>query len=130
MNDGWIMTASGLAFYPTRPRIQDIRIEDIAHGLAAVSRFAGHTRTPYSVGQHCYHASQILEGQGGPRAALYGLLHDASEAYLGDVPRPLKKLSTFDAFRAAEDHLQGLIYLAFGLSKHDEPAGLKLVDRR
>lgn len=130
MNDGWIMTASGLAFYPTKPRIQDVRIEDIAHALAAASRFGGHARCPYSVGQHSHIASQILEGLSGPRAALYGLLHDASEAYLGDVPRPLKKLPAFEGYRAAESYLQGVIYLAFGLSKHDEPEHLKTVDRR
>jgi len=66
----WIMTASGVKFYPTQPRIQDIRIEDIAHGLAAVSRFGAHTREPYSLGQHSYHASQLPESMEGPRAAL------------------------------------------------------------
>jgi hypothetical protein len=124
------MTASGIAFYPTRPRLQDINIGDIAHALAAVSRFGGHTSSPYSVGQHCHIASQILEGTGGPKAALYGLLHDASEAYLGDVPRPLKHLPEFQAYRAAEARLQGAIYIVFGLSRHDEPDNLKLVDRR
>jgi len=126
----WIMTASGVKFYPTQPRIQDIRIEDIAHGLAAVSRFGGHTREPYSVGQHSYHASQLLESMEGPRAALYGLLHDASEAYLGDVPRPLKHLLEFEGYRAAEQRLQEMVYLAFGLSREAEPVSLKDVDRR
>lgn len=61
---------------------------------------------------------------------LYGLLHDGSEAYLMDVPRPLKHDPQFAAYRAAEARLQRVIYAVFGLDPDDEPADLKTVDRR
>jgi hypothetical protein len=132
----WIMTASGLAFYPLEPRIEDIRLDDLAHALAATNRFNGHAREPYSVAQHAVLVSQEMERatddtRGFPwEWGLYGLLHDGSEAYLGDVPRPLKRQDTFAAYRAAEERLQAAIYGAFGLHLAGEPAALKVIDRR
>lgn len=136
MTPGWVMTASGLAFYPLAPRVEDVRLDDIAHALAAVARFGGAAREPYSVAQHSVLVSLEMErsadGSGGGRAwhdGLYGLLHDAAEAYLGDVPRPLKQLEAFAPYREAEQRLQRVIYAAFGLDAV-EPARLKTIDRR
>lgn len=134
MTTDWIMTASGKAFWPLEPRGEDIDIEDIAHALAATNRFNGHTREPYSVAQHPVLMSGVLwdcapDDGTAARYALYGLLHDASEAYLGDVPRPLKKLEAFAPYRDAERILQAEIYRVFGLAA-DEPLALKDVDRR
>jgi len=132
MTPGWILTASGVAFYPLEPRVADVRLDDIAHALAAVNRFNGHTREPYSVAQHSVLVSLEMERSAGGSAwrdGLYGLLHDAAEAYLCDVPRPLKQLEAFAPYRAAERRLQRVIYAAFDLEP-DEPARLKLIDRR
>lgn len=68
------------------PRVEQIDIRDIAHSLSLINRFTGHTRTPYSVAEHCVIGSEIIRGE----FALEFLLHDAHEAYLGDVSGPLK----------------------------------------
>ncbi len=126
----WYTTASGIAFLPLAPRMEDIRIEDIAHALAATNRFNGHARVPYSVAQHSVLVSRALRDGGGTRQdQLHGLLHDAAEAYLCDVPRPLKRRPEMAAYREAEARLQAMIYARFGLPP-EEPASLKLVDRR
>jgi len=136
MATDWIMTASGLKFWPLEPRVEDVRIDDIAHALAAMNRFCGHTREPYSVAQHCVLASHEMEKVAHANGwsdwalvALYGLLHDASEAYLCDVPRPLKRLPAFAAYREAEDQVMAAIYVAFGLNPAGEPDCLKTIDR-
>lgn len=130
----WIMTASGRPFWPLEPRVEDVAIEDIAHHLSNLCRFIGGVRIFYSVAQHSVEVSRemapaIITARG-RSAALYGLLHDASEAYLMDIPRPLKHDEQFAAYRAAEARLQRVIYHAFDLDQDDEPAHLKAVDRR
>lgn len=85
-DNSWIQTFSGRQFFPLEPRVEDVCIEDIAHGLSNLCRYAGHCECFYSVAQHCLLVSRVV-----PREhALRGLLHDASEAYLIDVPRPIK----------------------------------------
>lgn len=82
----WMQTASGGVFWPMDPRPEEIEICDIAHALSNLCRYAGHCRQFYSVAQH-----SVLVSHAVPREdALWGLLHDASEAYLADVPRPVK----------------------------------------
>lgn len=81
-----VCTYTGRAIRPLDPRPADIDIEDIAHSLANQCRFTGHTRQFYSVAQHSVHVSQLC-----PNYPLEGLLHDASEAYLSDIARPIKK---------------------------------------
>lgn len=130
----WIMTASGRPFWPLEPRLQDICIEDIAHHLSNLCRFTGAVRLFYSVAQHSVEVSRemapvVITGRR-RAAALYGLLHDASEAYLVDVPRPLKHDPQFGAYRDAEARLQRIIYAAFDLDPDGEPDYLKTVDRR
>lgn len=130
----WIMTASGRPFWPLEPRLEDIAIEDIAHHLSHLCRFTGAVRLFYSVAQHSVMVSIAMAPHlvtGRHRAlGLYGLLHDASEAYLMDVPRPLKHDASMVAYRAAEARLQRVIYAVFGCDPDDEPAALKVVDRR
>src|SRR5262249_40410739 len=84
----WIRTyPCGVHATPLQPTTAMLRIEDIAQGLAHECRFNGHVREFYSVAEHCVRVSWLV-----PQAfALEGLLHDASEAYLKDVPSPLKK---------------------------------------
>ncbi len=84
----WLATCSGQGFFPLAPRAEDVRIEDIAHGLAHSFRFAGQAVRGYTVAQHSIAVSRRV-----PEAdALWGLLHDAAEAWLPDVPRPIKQL--------------------------------------
>lgn len=92
MTDDWFISYSGRRLHILAPRPEDIVIEDIAHALANICRFGGHVRQFYSVAEHGVMVSSIV-GQDwftDPSLALQGLLHDASEAYLGDVIRPLK----------------------------------------
>lgn len=107
----WCQVASGIAFYPFDPRPEDIRIEDIAHALALQCRFGGHTREFYSVAQHSLHVSENVSA---PRA-LAALLHDAAEAYLVDVPRPLKRGPGFAMYCALERVITNAIAKRFGL---------------
>ena len=105
----WILTASGRHFNYLDPRADDIDILDIAQGLANECRYAGHTRAFYSVAQHAWLASQIV-----PRiCALEALLHDATEAYCKDIPRPLKQL--LPDYREIEARVDGAIRSRFHL---------------
>lgn len=122
---GWIQTYTGKQFWPLEPRIEDIDIRDIAHALSNLCRFAGHVEQFYSVAQHSVLVSHIVP----PQHALRGLLHDASEAYLIDLPRPIKHAAVMGAYRAAEAHLQGMIYERFGL-KPEDPESVKSADNR
>lgn len=83
----WIQTHNGVSFYPLDPRVEDIQIEDIAHSLSMQCRFNGHIKEFYSVAEHCVHASYCVEED-----KLEALLHDASEAYICDIPRPIKPM--------------------------------------
>lgn len=135
----WIMTASGRPFWPLEPRVEDVCIEDIAHHLSNLCRFTGAVRTFYSVAQHSVLVSRCLmelfKAAGASRVeqlrgGLYGQLHDGSEAYLIDVPRPVKRDPQFRVYRQFEATLQAVIYRAFNLALESEPADLKLVDMR
>lgn len=119
----WIQTYSGVAFYPLDPRPEEILIEDIAHALAMQCRFTGHVKRFYSVAEHSVHVSRLCPAE----FALWGLLHDASEAYLCDVARPVKRMPGMEGYRAAEAKLMDNITARFGLDP-DEPAGVKLAD--
>src|ERR1019366_3376471 len=121
--DGFIGTFSGLRFWPLDPDPAKILIEDVAHGLAHQCRFGGHASTFYSVAEHSVHVSQLCL----PEHALWGLLHDASEAYLVDLPRPLKLLPEFAAYREAERRLQLAVAARFGLPE-DQPASVTEAD--
>ncbi len=112
----WIHTYTGKKFYPIKPNPEDICIEDIAHALSLQCRFTGHTKYFYSVAQHSLLVSLILRDQDRPNSVcLWGLLHDASEAYLIDVARPVKHLPEFATYREAETRLMLAISSKFGL---------------
>ena len=116
-DDGWILTFSGLRFWPFKPDPSHILIADIAHALAHQCRFAGHVRQFYSVAEHSVRVSELCAADD----ALWGLLHDGSEAYLQDIPRPLKRLPELSAYREAELNLQRLIAVRFGLNPEQPP---------
>ena len=84
----WIQTRSGVAFYPLDPRPEDVHLEDIAHALSNLCRFSGHCKRFMSVAEHSVNVSRVVP----PEHALQALLHDATEAYLVDVPGPIKPM--------------------------------------
>lgn len=102
-----IQTYTGLEFDVTRPDPALIRIEDIAHALSCMPRFAGHTRWFYSVAQHSVHVSQLVP----PHLAKAALLHDATEAYILDMPTPVKAM--LPVYRVMETGLMMAIARAF-----------------
>ena len=84
----WIQTAKGRAFDLLEPRAEDVDFDEIGYALARINRFTGHAGV-YSVAQHCAHGCDYLESRGEVDAAFAFLLHDAHEAYLGDLSTPL-----------------------------------------
>jgi hypothetical protein len=87
----WMQTIGERKFYPMDPRPEEVFIEDIAWSLAHQARYNGHARLFYSVAEHSILVSEALAGTGMEFA---GLMHDATEAYVTDVPRPLKRYLT------------------------------------
>lgn len=106
----WMQTFTGRAFYPRDPREEDIDIRDIAHSLAMQCRYNGHVQRFYSVAEHCVHLSRAVA----PELALWALLHDATEAYVGDMVRPLKV--SMPDFVLVEDRIMAVIARKFGLT--------------
>ncbi len=89
----YITTYGGTHFVPAKPEMDKIHITDIAHALSLICRGSGHVKTFFSVGQHCIHCALEAEARGySRRIVLACLLHDASEAYISDVPSPFKKI--------------------------------------
>jgi hypothetical protein len=110
----YVETYTGTRFYPFDPRPEEVALADIAAGLAHTCRFGGHCRTFYSVALHSVHVSRELAREGRPaRVQLYGLLHDAGEAYVGDVPRPVK--DRFEGFDVAEGRILDAVWAALSL---------------
>jgi 5'-deoxynucleotidase YfbR-like HD superfamily hydrolase len=114
---GWMQTFSGNRYYPLDPKPEDINVQDIAHALSHQCRFGGHCDKFYSVSQHSVLVSKLVEEMtgGNKQMALCGLLHDAGEAYLVDVPRPVKiQLEGYDEM---EDNLLKVIAEKFKLDE-------------
>jgi len=121
---GTIATYSGRTVTPLNPDPADIDIEDIAHALSNSCRFTGHVAKFYSVAQHSYLCSTIVEDE----YALTALLHDASEAYLSDISRPIKSQPEFgDVYKKYEARLEAAISERFGLV-YPYPESIKRAD--
>lgn len=88
MRGDWMQTYTGRRFPPEDPKPSDIDPVDIAHSLSLLCRYAGHVSKFYSVAEHCILMSEAVS----PENALAALLHDATEAYVVDLPRPVKRL--------------------------------------
>lgn len=119
----WMQTFTGRAFYPMDPKPEDVDPLDIAHALGMTCRYGGHVTRFYSVAEHCVLMSYAVA----PEDALWALLHDATEAYVGDMIRPLKR--SMPAYRQTEDRLSLVIAERFGLDPVC-PAGVKEADNR
>lgn len=125
-DDGWIQTASGRAFFPLTPEPADLDLFDIASGLSRQCRYGGQLGRLefYSVAEH----SVLLSHAVPPELAAWALLHDASEAYLCDVPRPIKGALGL-AYAAAEERLMRAVAQRFDLP-WPMPEELKQYDTR
>lgn len=125
-----VTTATGKAFYPFDPRAEEVEIQHIAASLSTRARFTGSTRQFYSVAQHSALVADYMERP----HRLWGLLHDAAEAYLPDVVSQMKPrtyLEDLDGslvkFKTIEKRIMRAVCQHFGLPE-EEPAGLKKVD--
>lgn len=112
----YMLTHTGQKFYLNDIEGQEVRILDISHALSNICRFNGQCESFYSVAQHSVMVSEIVA----PEHAKQALLHDATEAYLGDMIRPLKAL--IPTFCDIEKRLQKHIFNQFGLSPIEHPA--------
>lgn len=123
----FMQTYTGRKFWPMDPRPQEVCIRDIAHSLSLQCRYAGHCRRFYSVAEHSVLIARWLRGQTNAQTALWGLLHDASEAYLIDVPRPVKPF--LSGYKSAEENVMAAICQRFGLPL-EMPAAVHEADER
>lgn len=124
----WINTASGIAFHPLDPRAEDVSITDIAHSLSQECRYTGHTRMFYSVAEHSVLVAKGVKVLGGSlNEQRWGLLHDATEAYLSDISSPVKKHPSFTFYREVENRLMTAIAEHFKL-EGPEPDVVRFVD--
>jgi hypothetical protein len=111
----WIQLVTGKKFYPFNPRPEDIDIESIAHGLANMCRFNGQCLEFYSVAQHCVVCARMAK----PEHKLALLLHDASEAVLSDITRPVKR--HLSEYRELEKSVSDMLAEKFGVASFDFP---------
>lgn len=119
----WMQTFTGRRFWPLDPRPEDIFIEDIAHALSMQCRYGGHCLSFYSVAEHCV----LLANHVAEPFKRWALLHDASEAYLVDVPRPIK--GDLTNYREIEARVMLAVCERFDLSP-DMPAEVHEADFR
>src|SRR4029077_4405535 len=120
----WIQTYTGRAVYPLDMQLEDIDIYDIAHALSLICRFNGHCRKFYSVAEHSY----LVYLSSRDEYMMYGLLHDAAEAYTGDIPRPVKRSIT--EFKGLDKYITSLVYKKFGLASPVTPEYIEDIDKR
>lgn len=131
VRDSWINTISGKKFMYDNPREEDIDIEDIAHSLSMLCRYNGHIKKFFSVAEHSVLVSRYVPQEG--KLPLWGLLHDAAEAYIGDLVTPLKHRLV--QYMNVEEGVEATIFNKFGLEYDDFadeiiPPEVKEVDRR
>lgn len=127
--EDFITTASGVRFTPFSPQAEQIRAADIAHALSNLCRANGHCRHFYSVAQHCINcAREAAAREYSRRVQIACLLHDASEAYLSDITRPVKR--NIPIYLDFEKVLQDKIFETFGIGDltQEELEQVKSVD--
>ncbi len=131
----WIETYTGKKFWPLDPRREDICIEDIAHGLSNICRYNGQCKFFFSVAQHSLNCVEYIARRnmfqypGRKRLQLLCLLHDAAEAYISDVSKPVKPF--LPGFREIENKIMAAIYEALNVRPPNafEKKMVKYVDK-
>lgn len=119
---GWIQTFSRKKFWPLNPRVEDIDIEDIAHGLSGEGRFTNQTTETYSVAQHSCMVSWLLAAWGQvPLVQFQGLMHDSDEAYVPDLARPVKHQPRMAVYRTAGKRILRAVFRKYGLPLEELP---------
>lgn len=121
----WINTYRGAKFWPCDPDPEEIDIHDVAHALSLQCRFTGHVKWFYSVAEHSVRVAEKCP----PEDRLWGLLHDAAEAYLVDLARPVKHQPAMWAYRDAEYKLMSAVCTRFQLHP-EQPASVTEADHR
>jgi hypothetical protein len=121
-----IRTFTGKELNPFELKPEDVVIEDIAHSLACLNRFCGHTSRPISVGQHSVYVARLCEGT---RFEMKALLHDAAEAYFGEITRWIKRMPQFAAYREVEEAAQAMIWKKFGCTSDGMEEPIRVADR-
>ena len=125
----YIRTYTGKKFYPMAPEAEAIEIRDIAHALSLVCRGNGHVNRFFSVAQHCINCALEAEARGmSQRVIIACLIHDASEAYMSDVPRPFKQF--LGEYLKQEEKLLEVVYEKFlgSLLTEEEQEQIKAID--
>ncbi len=125
----YITTYTGKHFDPVHPETEKLDIRDIAHALSLNCRGNGHVKTFFSVGQHCIHCALEAEARGySNRVVLACLLHDASECYMSDVPRPIKGI--LPEYKETEEHLLEQVYRKYlgSMLTEEEEKQVKQID--
>ena len=121
-HDGSIITYLGTRFWPFDPVVQRIELIDIAHALANLCRFTGHTRLFYSVAEHSVRVYELVkEWTNDDNARRWALFHDAPEAYINDIAAPLKHTEAYSAYREAENRLMAAVTKRFKMSPVEPP---------
>lgn len=125
----WKETYTGAQFYLLDPRMDEVLFDDIAHSLSHQCRYTGHCLQWYSVAEHCClladYTRDVLKL--GPREQYWALMHDASEAYTGDISRPLKY--GIPGLKDSLNHIEVAVFKALDMP-HPEPRWLKQIDAR
>lgn len=130
----WLGLGNGRMFWPLDPRADEVHIDDIAHALSNTCRWGGRVREFYSVCQHSVHVAQIVE-RTRPDLTLAALLHDAAEAYLEDIPTPIKcvlwvdRACVMEPFHATELRVLDAVWQAMGLGEFAEHHAIHMADR-
>ena len=120
----WLATNTGKIIDLLKPDPDQITIEDISNNLGKMCRFNGQLKTWFSVAEHCIKVAEMVPD----RYKMQALLHDASEAYLCDVPTPLKRLLG-KSYTDIEERISAVIGLRFGVELATLPTVVKLADR-
>jgi len=113
---GVVRTLSDRVMDVKHPDPASVSIEDIAHSLSMQCRYMGHVNRFYSVAEHSFLVSMLVGDE--PETQLWALLHDAPEAYLGDMAAPVRELAELTTYRLLHSRVMVSVCAAFGLTAH------------